>query len=185
MTDRPARAALYSELMWPEYNPTSEGYGTGAEKANALLDAFAAEERAAAPAGPAPATNPTTIRAQAFTEAADEVARWYVDSAAGQRMRDGITHRLRRLAREAQQDACGRTESVTGEEYPPCARPADHREAYCRSADGQAYFLALYGPRPATNPAREAQQDPTQDGEAKLPPMDPVHILGIGADDTP
>jgi hypothetical protein len=37
---------------------------------------------------------------------------------------------------------CGRTQSVTGETYRPCARPAGHREAYCRSADGNAYFLA-------------------------------------------
>ncbi|MEU3529960.1 hypothetical protein AB0E62_40085, partial [Streptomyces sp. NPDC038707] len=76
---------------------------------------------------------------------------------------------LRRLADEAQQDACGRTESVVRSEYPPCARPAGHSEAYCRSADGKTHFLALYGPRPATKPARGAQQDPIQGGEA-LPP---------------
>lgn len=41
------------------------------------------------------------------------------------------------------QPLCGRTESVAGQTYPPCARPAGHREAYCRSADGTAYFLAV------------------------------------------
>ncbi|MFG2276762.1 hypothetical protein ACGFNY_44265 [Streptomyces chartreusis] len=38
---------------------------------------------------------------------------------------------------------CGRTEAVSGETYRPCGRPAGHREAYCRSADGAAYFLAV------------------------------------------
>jgi hypothetical protein len=45
---QPARTAVYSELMWPEWNPTSESYGAGEEKTNALLDAHAAEARAAA-----------------------------------------------------------------------------------------------------------------------------------------
>ncbi|NYV72961.1 hypothetical protein [Streptomyces sp. UH6] len=38
-------------------------------------------------------------------------------------------------------ELCGRTTSVAGDEYPPCARPAGHTEAYCRSADTKAYFL--------------------------------------------
>jgi hypothetical protein len=38
---------------------------------------------------------------------------------------------------------CGRTESVDGQDYPPCTRQAGHPEAYCRSADGRAYFLAV------------------------------------------
>lgn len=37
---------------------------------------------------------------------------------------------------------CGRTESVDGHTYPPCTRAAGHEQAYCRSADGRAYFLA-------------------------------------------
>lgn len=37
---------------------------------------------------------------------------------------------------------CGRTESVSGTVWPPCARPPGHPEAYCRSADGHAHFLA-------------------------------------------
>lgn len=40
-------------------------------------------------------------------------------------------------------EACGRTRSISGDEYPPCARPANHWDAYCRSADGQSYFLAI------------------------------------------
>ncbi|MGV9756964.1 hypothetical protein ACWDUC_14255 [Streptomyces tricolor] len=62
--DRPARDAVYAELMWPERNPTSESYGTGAEKANALLDALEAEARATGSA-----TQPTADRA------AEEVAK--------------------------------------------------------------------------------------------------------------
>jgi len=38
---------------------------------------------------------------------------------------------------------CGRTEAVSGRVYDPCVREADHREAYCRSANGDL-FLA-YG----------------------------------------
>jgi hypothetical protein len=41
------------------------------------------------------------------------------------------------------QQLCGRTESVSGHQYRPCARPAGHPEAYCRSVDGNAYFLAV------------------------------------------
>lgn len=40
---QPARTAVYSELMWPKWNPTSESHGAGEEKTNALLDAFRAE----------------------------------------------------------------------------------------------------------------------------------------------
>lgn len=41
---RPARTAVYSELMWPSWNPTRESYGVGpATAANALLDAYRAE----------------------------------------------------------------------------------------------------------------------------------------------
>jgi hypothetical protein len=46
MSDQPARNAVYSELMWPEWNPTSESYGAGEEKTNALLDAHAADQPA-------------------------------------------------------------------------------------------------------------------------------------------
>jgi hypothetical protein len=60
--DQPARTAVYSELMWPEWNPASEGYGTGQEKAEALLDAHAAEVRAAVEPEPeAPEVYPTEV----------------------------------------------------------------------------------------------------------------------------
>lgn len=35
---------------------------------------------------------------------------------------------------------CGRTEAVSGRVYPPCAREAGHREAFCRSADGDLFL---------------------------------------------
>lgn len=38
---------------------------------------------------------------------------------------------------------CGRTRAITGEQYPPCGRRVGHGEAYCRSIDGSAYFLAI------------------------------------------
>lgn len=117
---------------------------------------------------------------------------------------------LRRLAGEAQQD----------ERCTRCRHPkrdhdgrADHREKYSPLVAGDPWCHACNAECDYT---REAQQDPTQDGEAtlpcnwartrqphtqhdwepqpgmdpvncpghpaKLPPMDPVHILGIGAD---
>jgi hypothetical protein len=51
---------------------------------------------------------------------------------------------------ETQQDeTCGRTWSTSGDEYPPCTRPVDHREAYCRSADGQSHFIGAADEQPA------------------------------------
>lgn len=35
---------------------------------------------------------------------------------------------------------CGRTEALSGGVYPPCVREADHREAYCRSANGDLFL---------------------------------------------
>ena len=71
---------------------------------------------------------------------------------------------LRRVADETvangAQRLCGKTRGVSGLYYRPCARPAGHKEAYCKSADGGHLFLAAQ-------------------------PMDPVHILGIEADDQP
>ncbi|MFC8267778.1 hypothetical protein ACFUIZ_18905 [Streptomyces cinereoruber] len=37
-----ARTAVYNELMWPEWNPRSEAYGTSQEQAKELLDAYRA-----------------------------------------------------------------------------------------------------------------------------------------------
>ncbi|WP_392971067.1 hypothetical protein [Streptomyces sp. LN245] len=61
-------------------------------------------------------------------------------------------------ADETQAETCGRTWSVSGDEYPPCARPVDHWEAYCRSADGQALFLGVDDEPPAavSQPDEEA-----------------------------
>ncbi|MFD3999901.1 hypothetical protein [Streptomyces rubiginosohelvolus] len=42
---------------------------------------------------------------------------------------------------------CGKTTATDGTEYPPCARPAGHAEAYCRAAGRQAYFIANEGAR--------------------------------------
>ncbi|MGW3825742.1 hypothetical protein ACWEAF_26400 [Streptomyces sp. NPDC005071] len=44
---RPARDAVYSELMWPEWNQQTESHGVGVDKANELLDAMTAEAIAA------------------------------------------------------------------------------------------------------------------------------------------
>ncbi|MFF5451847.1 hypothetical protein ACFY40_11480 [Streptomyces sp. NPDC012950] len=40
--DTDARTAVYNELMWPEWNPRSEAYGTSQEQAEQLLDAYRA-----------------------------------------------------------------------------------------------------------------------------------------------
>ncbi|MFE5895856.1 hypothetical protein ACFQ67_00245 [Streptomyces sp. NPDC056488] len=37
-----ARTAVYHELMWPQWNPRSEAYGTSQERAKELLDAHRA-----------------------------------------------------------------------------------------------------------------------------------------------
>ncbi|MFC8491812.1 hypothetical protein ACFUJU_13615 [Streptomyces sp. NPDC057235] len=37
-----ARTAVYNELMWPEWNPRAEAYGTSQEQAEQLLDAYRA-----------------------------------------------------------------------------------------------------------------------------------------------
>jgi hypothetical protein len=47
-----------------------------------------------------------------------------------------------------QQPRCGRTRSIDGGDYPPCARREGHRHAYCRSADGRAFFLAVDADQP-------------------------------------
>jgi hypothetical protein len=107
-------------------------------------------------------------------------------------------HRPAVVEQPTETQDCGRTKSVDGTEYPPCARPAGHEEAYCRSADGNAYFLAMDGHRPAARPA-VAEQPDTQTREAgpripcnwartrtehlphgwePQPGMDPVHCPG-------
>jgi len=58
-------------------------------------------------------------------------------------------HGCRAAADELTRETCGRTWSTSGDEYPPCARPVDHREAYCRSADGQSHFIGTEAAPPA------------------------------------
>ncbi|MFK3734042.1 hypothetical protein ACI2LJ_27675 [Streptomyces sp. NPDC088090] len=36
------RMAIYSDLMWPKWNPRSESHGTSQEQADKLLDAYRA-----------------------------------------------------------------------------------------------------------------------------------------------
>ncbi|WP_371624073.1 hypothetical protein OG245_15280 [Streptomyces sp. NBC_01116] len=52
-----------------------------------------------------------------------------------------------RMAATLNEATCGKTTATCGTEYPPCARPAGHPEAYCRAADHQAYFIAAEGAR--------------------------------------
>lgn len=113
-----------------------------------------------------------TDRAAILREIADEIAGIDFHPNARARSLDiaaGFARRLRRMADETAttetqangaQRLCGKTRGVSGLYYRPCARTAGHKEAYCRSADGGHLFLAA-------------------------PPMDPVHILGIDADDEP
>ncbi|MEK9524054.1 hypothetical protein MIU24_32475 [Streptomyces venezuelae] len=42
MTQPTERTAIYSGLMWPEWNPRSESHGTSQKQANQLLDAYRA-----------------------------------------------------------------------------------------------------------------------------------------------
>ncbi|MGW1546635.1 hypothetical protein [Streptomyces sp. NPDC002346] len=67
-TDRPARDAVYSALMWPKWNQQTESHGVGADKAKELLDAMETEAAALAvarqilgtPAAPAVTEEPET-----------------------------------------------------------------------------------------------------------------------------
>ncbi|MGQ4437972.1 hypothetical protein ACN6LI_003338 [Streptomyces violaceoruber] len=63
----------------------------------------------------------------------------------GEEMRVEL-EKLRRVADETAatdtQALCGKDRGVSGLYYRPCARPAGHAEAYCKSADGSHLFLA-------------------------------------------
>ncbi|MFE6426770.1 hypothetical protein ACFVOB_15030 [Streptomyces rochei] len=104
--------------------------------------------------------DPVRLRAE-LVQVAAVCAGWIAD------LDSRTTEGTRRVADETAptetdgaQRLCGKTRGVSGLYYRPCARTAGHKEAYCRSADGGHLFLAA-------------------------PPMDPVHILGIAADDEP
>ena len=135
--DRPARNAVYAELMWPEWNPTSESYGTGAEKANALLDALEAEVRTAAPAAQSPAAP-----AARLSETERRMLEYALDLADEEVARDGSEFsddeedalaELRRLAGEqpAQNEACAHSADRHGPE-------AGCVECRCQSTVGHA-----------------------------------------------
>jgi hypothetical protein len=72
-------------------------------------------------------------------------------------LRNGVAVHGRCPGEAWQPETCGRTWSVSGHEYPPCARPVGHREAYCRSADGRAHFLGTDDIEPAavSQPGKE------------------------------
>ncbi len=145
------------------------GLGTGAP-----WDAI--RERAAELAAAPPAD-----RAAVLGEAADAIEGIFIeDENPDERslgFNEGLSQaigELRRMAAEIPADLCGRTTSTARTEYPPCARPAGHREAYCRSADGTTHFLALYGPKTADRAAvlREAADALPEADLPFVPPMD-------------
>lgn len=43
MSDQPARIAVINDLVWPDWNPTSESHGVSHGKANELVEALLAE----------------------------------------------------------------------------------------------------------------------------------------------
>ncbi|WP_032761289.1 hypothetical protein, partial [Streptomyces alboviridis] len=115
----------------------------------------------------------TEIRTAVLREAADQYAKLTDQNEAYDRehgeldeearlrhevVRDVVAG-LRRMADEtadAETKAlCGKDRGVSGLYYRPCARPAGHAEAYCKSADGSHLFLA-------GQPAAGARQDGVQ-----------------------
>lgn len=79
------------------------------------------------------------------------VALDYLDSLTGQKITETDRLRLLLILDDGRRNGpyCGKTLSVDGHTYPPCARPADHIEAYCRDATRNAYFIA---PAPTARP---------------------------------
>ncbi|MET7787262.1 AAA family ATPase [Streptomyces sp900116325] len=101
---RPARDAVYSALMWPEWNQQTGSHGVGVDKAGQLLDALTAEVRAAA-------VDRAAVQATAGRDRlamAVMFARQWTPSAL-MNLRDGIDEILAtvpsRMADEAQQPA--------------------------------------------------------------------------------
>jgi hypothetical protein len=99
----------------------------------------------------------------------------------------------RRVAGETQQpETCGRTWSVGGDEYPPCARPVDHWEAYCRSEDGQSLFIgaadeqsaAVSQPECTCDPAPHREDDGTYSHWTGCPIADAQQADDAAADPT-
>ncbi len=74
----------------------------------------------------------------------------YLESLSGQKITERDRMRLLHILDDGRHNGpyCGKTLSTDGNTYPPCARPADHIEAYCRNATHTAYFIAAAEPRP-------------------------------------
>lgn len=68
----------------------------------------------------------------------------YLDSLSGQKITETDRLRLLLILDDGRHDGplCGKTRATDGNNYPPCARPAGHIEAYCRNATRNAYFIA-------------------------------------------
>lgn len=68
----------------------------------------------------------------------------YLESLAGRDITETDRQRLLSILDDGrlQGPYCGKTQSVSGDTYPPCARPANHIEAYCRDAKKTSYFTA-------------------------------------------
>lgn len=110
---------------------TVDEYGHGAstlsEKLKGVRDAVAFAERVVATSGPGPAGAVQAVidRLRAALDPQPAV----VPAGAGEEPAD-------------ETQTCGQTKGVSGAEYPPCARDANHEQAYCRSEDSQ-YFIAV------------------------------------------
>lgn len=80
---------------------------------------------------------------RAAAKLASESPEWDSAVARGNAALDAIEQSVRRWTAKypGQPAPCGRNRSIHGNPYPPCALPAGHPEAYCRSADGNSYFL--------------------------------------------
>ena len=90
---------------------------------------------------------PPASQADVWNQAADEVARWYVDTEQAQRMRDAIAHRLRRKADEAQPDteahACRNCEGIDPD---TCLMNPNRPPEQCPNSEFDGYGLQCQKP---------------------------------------
>lgn len=93
--------------------------------------------------GSGPVLACASIRATRLAEQRS-IALDYLDSLEGQKITETDRLRLLLILDDGRHDGplCGKTQATDGTTYPPCARPADHIEAYCRNATRTAYFIA-------------------------------------------
>lgn len=68
----------------------------------------------------------------------------YLESLTANTITETDRQRLLRILDDGRltRPACGKTQGIDGTTYPPCARPAGHREAYCRDVDRVRHFIA-------------------------------------------